>query len=93
MTHTQTTYTNRIALRAGKKGAHPAEVGALASVFEKSATELKHVVRLVDEWSDKQSKVKLDGFRASCVSSHVKIERNNLSVDDYIYIYLQHFKT
>ena len=29
------------ALRAGKKGARPAEVGALASVFEKSATELK----------------------------------------------------
>ena len=41
MTHTQTTYTNRIALRAGKKGARSAEVGALASVFEKSATELK----------------------------------------------------
>ena len=41
MTHTQTTYTNRIALRAGKKGARPDEVGALASVFEKSATELK----------------------------------------------------
>ena len=41
MTHTQTTYTNRIALRVGKKGARPAEVGALASVFEKSATELK----------------------------------------------------
>ena len=41
MTHTQTTYTNRIALRAGKKGARPAEVGALASVFEKSPTELK----------------------------------------------------
>ena len=40
MTHTQTTYINCIALRAGKKGAHPAEVGALASVFEKSATEL-----------------------------------------------------
>ena len=40
MTHTQTTYTKRIALRAGKKGARPAEVGALASVFEKSATEL-----------------------------------------------------
>ena len=39
MTHTQTTYTNRISLRAGKKGARPAEVGALASVFEKSATE------------------------------------------------------
>ena len=29
------------ALHAGKKGVHPAEVGALASVFEKSATELK----------------------------------------------------
>ena len=28
MTHTQTTYINRIALRAGKKGARPAEVGA-----------------------------------------------------------------
>ena len=40
-THTQTTYINRIALPAGKKGAHSAEVGALASVFEKSATELK----------------------------------------------------
>ena len=41
MTHTQTTYINRIALRAGKKGARPTEVGALASVFKKSATELK----------------------------------------------------
>ena len=41
MTHNQTTYINHIALRAGKKGARPAEVGALASVFEKSATELK----------------------------------------------------
>ena len=41
MTHTQNTYTNRIALRAGKKGVIPAEVGALASVFGKSATELK----------------------------------------------------
>ena len=41
MTHTQTTYINRIALHAGKQGARPAEVGALASVFEKSATELK----------------------------------------------------
>ena len=41
MTYTQTTYINRITLRAGKKGAPPAEVGALASVFEKSATELK----------------------------------------------------
>ena len=44
MTHTQTTYTNRIALRAGKKGARPAEFGALASVFEKSATELKQTL-------------------------------------------------
>ena len=41
MTHTQTTCLNRIDHRAGKKGAHPAEVGALASVFQKSATELK----------------------------------------------------
>ena len=41
MTHTQTTCKNRIALRAGKNGARPAEVGGLAPVFEKSATELK----------------------------------------------------
>ena len=41
MTHTQTTYTNRIALRVAKKGARAAEVGTLASVFEKSAAELK----------------------------------------------------
>ena len=43
MTHTQTTYTNRIALRGGKKRARPAEVEGLASVFEKSATELKRL--------------------------------------------------
>ena len=41
MTHTQTTYIKRIALRAGKKGARPAEVGVLASVFKKSATNKK----------------------------------------------------
>ena len=41
MTYTQTTCPNHIALHMGKKGACPAEVGALASVFEKSATELK----------------------------------------------------
>ena len=41
MTHTQTTYINHIALRAGKIVACPAEVEDLASVFEKSATELK----------------------------------------------------
>ena len=41
MTHIQTTYINRIALRAGKKGARPIEVVALVSVLEKSASELK----------------------------------------------------
>ena len=46
MAHTQTTSSNRIALRAGKEGAHPAEVGALASVFEKSATELKKITKM-----------------------------------------------
>ena len=44
MIHTQTTCPNRIALRAGKKGVRLAEVGALASVFEKSATELKQTL-------------------------------------------------
>ena len=43
MTYTQTTYINRITLRAGKKRVRPAKVGALASVFEKSATELKQL--------------------------------------------------
>ena len=41
MTHTQTTCLNCIALHAGKKVARLAEVGAQASVFGKSATELK----------------------------------------------------
>ena len=41
MTNTQTTCINLVALCAGKKEVRPVEVGALASVFEKSATELK----------------------------------------------------
>ena len=41
MTHIQTICINRIALHAGKKEACPAEVRALASVFEKSSTVLK----------------------------------------------------
>ena len=41
MTHTQTTYINYIALRTGKKGMCPAVFEALASVFEKSATDFK----------------------------------------------------
>ena len=41
MAHNQITCPNRIALPTGKKGAYPTEVGALASVFEKLATELK----------------------------------------------------
>ena len=41
MTHTQITCPNHIVHYMGKKGAHPAEVEALASVFKKSATELK----------------------------------------------------
>ena len=45
MTHTQTTYISHIVLRAGKKGARPAEVGALASVFEKSAIDKTKTTR------------------------------------------------
>ena len=41
MTHTQTTCPNCITLHVDKKGVRPAEVGALASVFEKSVTEFK----------------------------------------------------
>ena len=35
MTHTQTTCPNHITLHTGKKGARPAEAGALASVLKK----------------------------------------------------------
>ena len=41
MTHTQATCLNLIALSAGEKGACPAEVGDLGTVFEKSSLELK----------------------------------------------------
>ena len=47
MTHTQTTCPNRITFHTGKKGAHPVEVGALTSMFKKSATELKLKQKLV----------------------------------------------
>ena len=47
MTHTQITCPNRIALCVGKKGIHSAAVEVLASVFEKSATELKLKQRLL----------------------------------------------
>ena len=46
MTNTQTTCPNRIALRVGKKGACPTDVGALAPLFEKSATEPKQKRKL-----------------------------------------------
>ena len=48
MSHTQTTCPNRIALHVGKKKrARLAGIGALAPVFEKSATELKQKQKLI----------------------------------------------
>ena len=41
MTHTQITCPNRTFLHAGRKEACHAEVGALVSVFKRSAIELK----------------------------------------------------
>ena len=41
MTYTQTTCKSRISLRAGKNEERLAQVGALVSGIEKSATELK----------------------------------------------------
>ena len=46
MTHTQTKSPNRIVLHEDKKAPCPAEVGALAPVFEKSAAELKQKQKL-----------------------------------------------
>ena len=57
MTHTEITYINRIALRASKKGARPAKVRALASVFEKSATELKQKLLKCKKKNNKNSDI------------------------------------
>ena len=46
MTHTQTTYINRIALRAGKKGARPAEVGALATELKQKLLKCKQTIQI-----------------------------------------------
>ena len=61
---------------------------------------LANVAHLVDEWSETQSNVKLDGFRsrlrASCVSSHTEVFRYNETVclwkNIYIYIYMNKYK-
>ncbi len=43
MTHTQTTYINRIVLRAGKKGTRSAEVGALVRKISYRAQTTKTI--------------------------------------------------
>ena len=52
------------------------ELPAAASVMQSSLKELSTLVRLVGEWSESQSSLKLDGFRsrlrASCVSNHTE---------------------
>ena len=48
ITHTQITCPNHITLRAGKKGARPAEVGALNPVFKKTATEIQQKQTLLE---------------------------------------------
>ena len=58
MTHTQTTYINRIALRAGKKGVRPAEVGALAPVFEKLANNVSEETELIAFYGELSSLVR-----------------------------------
>ena len=47
MTFTQTICPNHIALCTGKKGEYSAEVGALALVFKKSATDLRHKQKIL----------------------------------------------
>ena len=46
MTRTQTTYINRIALRAGKKGARLAEVGALATELKQKLLKCKQTIQI-----------------------------------------------
>ena len=84
MTLTQTTIPNRIALRAGKKG-------ALAPVFEKSATELKHKQNLFKYKSTIQiakfnvktlnRKGQLPKVRASAIDHNIDI----VCVQEHIY--------
>ena len=47
MTLTHTICPNHFSLYVGKQGMHSAEVGILASLFEKSPTELKHKQTLI----------------------------------------------
>ena len=49
MTHTQTTCPNRIALRAGKKGASPAKVGALTSKCKQTIQTATFNVRTLNK--------------------------------------------
>ena len=63
MTHIQTTFKNRIGLCTGKKAAHPVEVGALAPVFEKSATELKLKQKLRDSHQHATTKKNIESYR------------------------------
>ena len=59
MTNTQTTGLLGIALQAGKKEARPAEVGTLASVFEKSASEVKIKLKLLKCTQNTNSEIQL----------------------------------
>ena len=47
MSLNQTTCSSHIGLHAGKQGEHSTEVGALAAVFKKLATELKSNPKLL----------------------------------------------
>ena len=58
MSQTQITCPNRIALRADKKEARPYEVGAMATMFEKSATKLKLKLKLLKCTKKKTKKTK-----------------------------------
>ena len=75
MTLTQATCPNRITLCTSKKGAHPAVVGALTPVFEKSATELrlkqkfKKNQEIRSQWSKENQKT----LRESCNATITKV--------------------
>ena len=57
-------FPNRIALRAGKKGARPAEFGTLTAVFEKLATEL----RLKQKLQKSKSTIQIAAFNIRTLS-------------------------
>ena len=79
MTHNQTTWPICITLRADKKMALPAEIGALTPVFEKSATELKLKQKLLKC----KSAIQIATFEVITLNRMSQLAKLTVSVRDH----------